>query len=73
MRTAHKIQEVETIDYMGGTMPRIYTALDNKKEQYRSPMIEIEGKIDNCPIVILIDVGASHSYINYNIVERFQL
>ena len=36
-------------------------------------MIEVEGKIDNQPIVILIDYGASHSYINSNIVERFHL
>jgi predicted aspartyl protease len=36
-------------------------------------MIEVQGKIDNHPIVILIDSGASHSYINANIVERFHL
>ena len=36
-------------------------------------MIEVEGKIDNHPITILIDFGASHSYINANIVEIFHL
>jgi predicted aspartyl protease len=36
-------------------------------------MIEVEGKIDNHPITILIDSGASHSYINSNIVEIFHL
>jgi predicted aspartyl protease len=36
-------------------------------------MIEVEGKIDNHPIAILIDSGASHSYINANIVEIFHL
>jgi hypothetical protein len=35
-------------------------------------MIEVEGKIDNHPIEILIDYGTSHSYINSNIVEIFQ-
>ena len=58
---------------MGGIMSRIYASLDNKKEEYQSPMIEVEGKIDNHPITILIDSGASHSYINYNIVEIFCL
>jgi hypothetical protein len=29
----------------------------------------MEGKIDNQPIEILIDSGASHSYINVNIDE----
>ena len=32
-----------------------------------------KGKIDNHPIAILIDSGASHSYINVNIVEGFHL
>jgi hypothetical protein len=36
-------------------------------------MIEVEGKIDNQPIAILIDYGASHSYIDPNLVERFKL
>ena len=54
-------------------MPRIYAALDNKQAEYQSPIIEVEGKIDHQPIEILIDSGASHSYINSNIVERFHL
>jgi hypothetical protein len=36
-------------------------------------MIEVEGKINNHPIEILIDSEASHSYINYKIVEIFHL
>jgi hypothetical protein len=58
---------------MGGNMPRIYASLDNKQEEYHSPVIEVEGKIDNQPIAILIDFGASHNYINSNIVDRFHL
>jgi hypothetical protein len=54
-------------------MPRIYAALDNKQVEYQSHMIEVEGKIDNQPIAILIDSGASHSYIDPNLVERFHL
>ena len=54
-------------------MPRIYVALDNKQAEYQSPMIEVESKIDNQPIAILIDSRASHNYINSNIVEIFHL
>jgi hypothetical protein len=36
-------------------------------------MIEVEGKIDNQPITILIDYGDSHSYIDLNMVDRFKL
>ena len=58
---------------MGGRMPRIYEALDNKQVEYQSRMIEVEGNIDNHPIEILIDSRAIHSYINSNIVEIFHL
>ena len=67
MRIFHNIHEAETMEDMGGSMPRIYAALDNKQVEYQSPMIEVEGKIDNQPITILIDYGASHSYIKSNI------
>jgi hypothetical protein len=73
MRTVHNIQEAKIVEDMGGNMPRIYAALDNKQVEYQSPMIEVEGNIDNQPIAILIDSGASHSYINSNIVEIFHL
>jgi hypothetical protein len=35
-------------------------------------MIEVEGMINNQTIAILIDSGASHSYIDPNMVEIFQ-
>jgi hypothetical protein len=47
MRIAHNISEVVTIEDMDINMPRIYASLDNKKEEYQSHMIEVEGNIDN--------------------------
>ena len=73
MRTMHNIQEVDTVDDMGRTMLRIYVALDNRQSDYQSHMIEVEGKIDNQPIAILIDFGASHSYIDPKLIEIFKL
>jgi hypothetical protein len=35
-------------------------------------MIDVEGKIDDQPIVILIDSGASNSYLDPKMVEIFQ-
>jgi hypothetical protein len=46
---------------MGGNMPRIYSALDNKQRKYQFPIIEVEGNIDDQLIYILIDYGAIHS------------
>ena len=73
MRVVHNIQKAEIVEELGGNIPRIYAALEKKQVKYQSPMIEVEGKIDNHPIAILIDYGASHSYIKYNIVESFHL
>jgi hypothetical protein len=56
---------------MGRNVPRIYASLDNKKQEYQSHMIEVEGMINNQAISILIYLGASHSYIDPNMVESF--
>ena len=58
---------------MGSRMPRIYLALDNNQDEYQSDMIEVEGMINNQTISILIDSGASHSYIDPKMVESLQL
>jgi hypothetical protein len=34
-------------------------------------MIKVEGKINDQPIAILIDSGASHSYLDPKMVEIF--
>jgi hypothetical protein len=36
-------------------------------------MIEVEGMINNQPFIILIDYGASHSYVDPRVVESFHL
>jgi hypothetical protein len=73
MRIVHKIKEVVILVYMGGIISRIYATLDNKQAEYESPVIKVEGKIDSQPMEILIYSRASHSYINYNIIEIFHL
>jgi hypothetical protein len=47
--------------------------MDNKQAKCQSHMIEVEGKINDQHIVILIDSEASHSYLYPNMVETFQL
>jgi hypothetical protein len=70
VKIVHNVQQVDTVEDMGRSMPRIYAALDNKQAEFQSHMIEVEGKINDQPIAILIDSGASHSYIDPNIVEN---
>jgi hypothetical protein len=59
------------VEDMGRSVPRIYAALDNKQAEFQSHMIEVEGMINNHAFTILIDSGASHSYIDPKVVERF--
>jgi hypothetical protein len=73
MKIVHNIQEAKTFEYMGGNIPKICASLDSKQAEYQSLMIKVEGKTNNHPIEILIDSGASYSYINSNIVEIFHL
>jgi hypothetical protein len=61
------------VEDMGSRMPRIYAALDNKQAEFQSHMIEVEGMINNQPLVILIDSGASHSYVDPRVVESMHL
>jgi hypothetical protein len=69
VRTIHNVQQDETVEDMGINVPRIYASLDNKQTKYQSHMIEVEGMINNQTIAILIDLGASHIYIDPKMVE----
>ena len=72
-RTIHIVQQAETVEDMGSRMSRIYVALDNKQAEFQSHMIEVEGMINNRSLIILIDSGASHSYVDPMVVESFHL
>ena len=72
VRNFHNVQQVATLEDMGRNISRIYAALDKKKSYFESHMIEVEGKINDQTIVILIDSKSSHSYLYSKMVERFQ-
>ena len=55
------------------TMPRINAALENRQADYQNSMVEVEGMINQTPIAILIDPGASLSYISPKLVEKCKL
>jgi HD-GYP domain-containing protein (c-di-GMP phosphodiesterase class II) len=73
VRAIHNLQQAETVEDMGSRIPRIYAALDNKQAKFQSHMIEVEGMINNHAFTILIDSGASHSYIDPRVVESLHL
>ena len=62
-----------TIGDIARTMPRINVALEKRHADYQTSMVEVEGKLNQTPISILIDPGASLSYISPDLVEKFNL
>jgi hypothetical protein len=72
-RAVHTVQQAEIVEDMGNRMPRIYAALENKQAEFQSHMIEVEGMINNRPLIILIYSGASHSYVDPRVVESLHL
>jgi hypothetical protein len=71
VRYFHNVQQPKTMEDMGKSVPRIYASLDDKQVKFQSHMIEVEGMINNHSFTILIDLGASHSYIYPKVVEIF--
>jgi hypothetical protein len=73
VRVVHNVQQEEIVEDIGSRVPRIYAALDKKQDEFQSHMIEVEGMINNHVFNILIDSGASHSYVDPRVVESLQL
>ena len=46
-----------TVGDLARTMPRINVALENRQADYQTSMVEVEGKLDQTPISILINPG----------------
>ena len=62
-----------TIGELARTMPRINVALENRQADYQNSMMEVEGMINQTSVTILIDPGASLSYIAPKMVEKCKL
>ena len=69
----HSIQEVITVGDVARSIPRICVFLENQQVDHQTSMVKIEGIIKSQPISILIDTGASLSYISPRIVELRKL
>eukprot|EP00253_Pinus_taeda_P015904 PITA_15904 len=68
-----QIQEASTVGEVGRSVPRINAALEDRQVEYQPTMVEFEGKFSNLPISVLIDPGATLSYVNPKVVERCNL
>ena len=66
----HTIQKEENVGDVANEMPRINPALENRKVDHQTSMVEIKGMIHNKLASILIDPGASLSHVSPTIGEK---
>ena len=69
VRQVHNVQEAETVGQVARTIPRIYAALEDRQADHQSTVVEVEGKIAEQYVYVLIEPGYTHSYITPRIVE----
>jgi len=55
---------------VGRAIHRIHAVVDDRKVDHQSTIVDVEGKIHDNIISILIDQGASLSYITPSLVEE---
>jgi len=65
----HAIQRETIVGDLAREPPNISVALENRQADHQTSMVEVEGMIKDKPISILIDPGASLSYVSPSIAE----
>eukprot|EP00253_Pinus_taeda_P016846 PITA_16846 len=68
-----QIHEASTVGEVGRSLPRINAALEDRQAEYQPTMVEFEGNISNLTVSVLIDPGATLSYVSPKVVERCKL
>ena len=63
-------REATTVNDIARNIPTISAALENQQEKHQATMVEMGGKISDQSVTVLIDSGASLSYISPKIVEK---
>jgi len=68
-----QIHKASIVGDVGCNLPRINAALEDRQAEYQPTMVEFEGKISNLTVFVLIDPGATLSYISPRVVEHCKL
>jgi len=63
-------QEAQKIGDVGHIIPLIYVALDNSKSNNKAHIINMEGKLCDQVVSILIDRGSNYIYISLDMVHK---
>ena len=65
--------EAQTAGDVGHHIPLIYAIVDNKQADHQASIIEMDGKLCDQIVSILIEPGSNYSYVNHDLVDTFGL
>eukprot|EP00253_Pinus_taeda_P027395 PITA_27395 len=69
----YSAQEAHTVNDVGHNIPRIYAVVDNRQANHQASIIEMDGKLCDQVVSILIDPRSNYSYINIELVDKCYL
>jgi hypothetical protein len=69
----HNFQEASTVGDVGRSLHQINADINGQQAHHQSLVVEIEGKINDTRISVLIDPGDMLSYITPDVVESNKL
>ena len=67
------LHEASTMNDIARNIPIVNVSLEYRQADHQSTMLEVEGKVLNIHVSILIDSGSSLSYIAPKVVEKCKL
>ena len=67
----YSAQEAETLGDVGPSIPCVYAVVDSKQAKNQASIIEMDGKISDQVISILIDLGSNYSYVSPDLVDKY--
>ena len=66
----YNTQEANTVGDVGHNIPCIYADVDNMQEDHQASIIEMDGKLCDQVVSILIDLVSNYSYINLDLMDK---
>lgn len=68
-----QVYEASTVGDVALSIPRINASLEDRQADYQPMMVEFEGKIFDRSVSVLVDLGATLSYVSPKVVEKCNL
>ena len=69
-KNIYSAQEVRIVGEVALSMPQIYSTMENFQVDHQDSIIEMEGKLQEKVVSILINQGSNYSYVNPELVEK---